>query len=268
MSYIDIEPAQFITVGDRTLSIQNPSDKPNTTLHTVHEIDPETLAFTDPEVEEAFERAPIDTKVYVTYTPEEGTPVVTREVIRDTVIPVEDVKVVTEESEDLFGSGINGQVAYEVTGETRKKLEAEAEKRGEALAGITVDTGLGHGNVTTVDGRDARFFAIVPIDENDKAVLDGVDFDELTLYTKRSEARAALRDKVEDARHNKASTIALGVVGINLRDNGKVFMSGRTTPWEPGDNVRRVKGQAIFYAVDYNTTKPVFGTVFKEPSFN
>lgn len=261
-----IEPAQFITVGDRTLATQNPSDKPDTTLHTVHEIDPETLTFTDPEVEEAFKRAPIDTKVHVTYIPAEGTPVVTREVIRDITIPVEDVKVVTEDTDDIFGSGVDSQVTYEVTGATRKKLEAEAEKRGEVLAGITVDTGLGHGNVTTVEGRDARYFAIVPIDEGDKAVLGDVDFEELTLYSKRSEARAALRDKVEDARQNKASTIALGVIGVNLRDNGKVFMAGRTTPWKPGDNVRRVKGQAIFYAVDYNTSEPVFGTIFKEPA--
>lgn len=262
----DIELAPFVTVGDRTLNTLHATEKPDTTLHTVHEIDPETLTFADAEVEEAFKKAPVDTEVHVTYTPTEGTPTVTREVIRDTVIPVEDVKVVTEKSGDVFGSGVDSQVTYEVTGDTRKKLEAEAEKRGETLAGITVETGLGHGAVTTVEGRDARFFTIVPIDDNDEAVLHDVDFDELKLYTSRAEARAVLRDKVEDARHNKANTIALGVIGVNLRDNGKVFMAGRTTPWKPGDNVRRVKGQAIFYAVDYNTSEPVFGTVFKEPA--
>ena len=262
----DIEFAPFVTVGDRTLNTSHATEKPDTTLHTVHEIDPETLTFTDTEVEGAFKNAPVGTEVNVTYTPATGTPTVTREVIRDTVIPVEDVEITTEESDDIFGSGINGRVTYEVTGETRKKLEAEAEKRGEVLAGITVETGLGHGNVATVEGRDARFFTIVPIDENDKAVLHDVDFDELKLYTSRAEARAVLRDKVEDARHNKANTLALGVIGVNLRDNGKVFMAGRTTPWKPGDNVRRVKGQAIFYAVDYNTSAPVFGTVFKEPA--
>jgi len=38
----DIEFAPFVTVGDRTLNTSHATEKPDTTLHTVHEIDPET----------------------------------------------------------------------------------------------------------------------------------------------------------------------------------------------------------------------------------
>lgn len=186
------------------------------------------------DIDEAFDDAADDFNEVTTE------PYVLREFVRETKIPVSDLKVSVE---DGFYVGEPAIVNYEVTGDTLHKLTAEANQRGEVFKGIRVHPGNLPYNIETITGKEERLSIIVPVDSNGVPEFDAIA-DKPEVYTSRSLARAALKKAVADARA-QGEVVNLGVIGISVRDNGKALITGRTSPWQPDQRFKTISVDVV-----------------------
>lgn len=221
--------------ADRVLIHDTEIDPTRAFAKTVR-IDPETLEFADAADEQAFATLPSGAHVHVTFAPIPGTPAIIREIIRESVVPVEDLEV-TEHCNTVF---------YGVKGATEKALIAEAEKRGETFSHINVKPQRLPSEVESVSGKDRHLQIIVPVDEKGFPLFEEID-SAPEVYTSRMEARAALCDAVDAAR-DAGELTRLGVIGVSLRESGKVAVTGETKPWTPNSRHKRLTVETVNYA--------------------
>lgn len=167
-------------------------------------------------------------------------PYMLREFVRETKIPVSDLKVSVESG---FYIDEPATVNYTVVGETLDRLTKEATERGETFKGIQVHPGNLPYDIKTITGKEERLSIIVPVDNNGVPEFNAVT-DKPEVYTSRSDARAALKKTIADAR-TRGEVVNLGVVGIALRDNGKALITGHTSPWQPDQRFKTISVDVV-----------------------
>lgn len=244
-----------VKTDTRILQVLNSDETPNPALHRILEVNPQTLLLTDPDAEAALQDAAPGTTVLVKFTPNSDTASIRREVIREVKVPVEDIELV--EDEDIYG---DAAFRYEIKGKTLEALTNEATTRGEVFGHADIEIGKLGGDVETVDGKEERLQIIVPVDDRGYPLFGEAEA-QPEIFVTRRDSRAALKEAIEAARRD-GHVVKLGVVGISLREGGKALITGETTPWEPGKNVKRVDAQVTTYIMGEVENTTAYGTLY------